>query len=152
MFHKIYNDLIDFFTSLLGAIIFYTIIPLPNHWPKNFQSIARWSPIIGLTIGGILGIGDTLLDWMGFPLTVRSALMIGLGIYLTGGLHLDGVMDSADGLAVTDAEKRLKVMQDSVTGAFGVMAGIIVIFLKIIALTAIFDHRGWSLMVAYGWG
>ncbi len=152
MFYKIYNNLRDLFTSLLGAIIFYTIIPLPDQWPKNFQSIARWSPIIGLGIGGLLGIIDILLHWIGFPITVRSAVVIGLGIYLTGGLHLDGVMDSADGLAVTDSEKRLEVMQDSVTGAFGVMAGLMVILLKVVALSAIFDHRSWGLMVAYGWG
>ncbi len=138
--------------SLLGAIIFYTIIPLPEHWPKSFQGIARWSPIIGLSIGGLLAIIDILLNWIGFPITVRSALIIALGIYLTGGLHLDGVMDSADGLAVTDKEKRLEVMQDSVTGAFGVMAGVVAIVLKIVALSAIIDHRGWVLMVAYGWG
>ncbi len=152
MFYKIYNNLIEFLTSLLGAIVFYTIIPLPNHWPKNFQSIARWSPIIGLGIGGLLGLIDILLYWIGFPITVRSALIIGFGIYITGGLHLDGVLDSADGLAVTDSEKRLQVMQDSVTGAFGVMAGSMVIVLKILALSAIFDHRSWGLMLASGWG
>ena len=152
MFDKIDNNLRAFFTSLLGAIIFYTIIPLPDHWTKNFQAIARWSPIIGLGIGGLLGSIDMLLNWIGFPLTVGSALIIGLGIYLTGGLHLDGVMDSADGLAVTDSQKRLEVMQDSVTGAFGVMAGVMVIVLKIVALSAIIDHRGWFLMLAYGWG
>ncbi len=152
MFHTIYNNLTDFFTSLLGAITFYTVIRLPNKWPKNFQSIARWSPIIGLGIGGLLSIIDTLLSWIGFPLTVSSALIIGLGIYITGGLHLDGVLDSADGLAVTDPEKRLQVMQDSVTGAFGVMAGVMVILLKIVALSAIVDHRAWVLMMVAGWG
>ena len=152
MFDRIYHNLKDYLTSLLGAIIFYPIIPLPEHWPKSFQAIARWSPLIGLSIGALLAIIDILLDWIGFPITVRSALIIALGIYLTGGLHLDGVMDSADGLAVTDKEKRLEVMQDSVTGAFGVMAGVMIIVLKVVALSAIIDHRGWSLMVAYGWG
>ncbi len=152
MFDKIYNNLIDFLTSLLGAIVFYTIIPLPDYWPKTFQSIARWSPLIGLGIGALLGVIDILLEWIGFPITVRSALIIGFGIYMTGGLHLDGVLDSADGLAVTNPEKRLEVMQDSVTGAFGVMAGLMVILLKIVALSAILDHRSWGLMLAYGWG
>ncbi|MEL4896814.1 adenosylcobinamide-GDP ribazoletransferase [Crocosphaera sp. Alani8] len=139
-------------SSLLGAIIFYTVIPLPDHWPKSFQSIARWCTLIGLGIGGLLGVTDITLNLIGFPLTVRSALIIGLGIYVTGGLHLDGVMDSADGLAVTDSQKRLEVMKDSVTGAFGVMAGVMVILLKIVALSAILDHRCWGLMLAYGWG
>lgn len=152
MFHTIYNNLIDSFTSLLGGITFYTIIPLPDQWPKNFQSIARWSPIIGLGIGGLLSIIDTLLSLVGFPITVSSALIISLGIYLTGGLHLDGVLDSADGLAVTNPKKRLEVMQDSVTGAFGVMAGIIIILLKIVALSAIVNHRAWVFMMVAGWG
>ncbi|EAZ94138.1 adenosylcobinamide-GDP ribazoletransferase [Crocosphaera chwakensis] len=152
MFHTIYNNLINFFTSFLGAITFYTIIPLPNQWTKSFQSIARWSPIIGLGIGGLLSIIDRLLNLIGFPITVSSALIISLGIYITGGLHLDGVLDSADGLAVTDPEKRIEVMSDSVTGAFGVMAGIIVILLKIVALSAIVDHRAWVFMMVAGWG
>ena len=99
MFDKIYHNLRDYLTSLLGAIIFYTIIPLPELWVKTFQAIARWSPIIGLSIGALLARIDILLNLIGFPITVRSALIIALGIYLTGGLHLDGVMDSADGLA-----------------------------------------------------
>ncbi|MGB5594779.1 MAG: adenosylcobinamide-GDP ribazoletransferase [Crocosphaera sp.] len=152
MLKNIRENLIDYLTSLLGAITFYTVIPLPDHWPKNFQSIARWSPIIGIAIGAILGMGDKILTFIGFPVTVASALIIALGIYLTGGLHLDGVMDSADGLGVTDSQKRLIVMQDSVSGAFGVMAGIMVIILKIVALSAISQDRCWGLMVAYGWG
>ncbi len=152
MFKGIIETLEDSWTSLLGAIIFYTIIPIPHHWVKNFQAIARWSPLIGLGLGAILAIIDQGLTLIGFPITVRSALIVGLALYLTGGLHLDGVMDSGDGLAVTDEEKRLIVMQDSVTGAFGVMAGVMVIVLKIVALSAISQGRWWGLMLGLGWG
>lgn len=152
MFKEMTEILEDSLNSLLGAVIFYTILPIPHHWVKNFQAIARWSPLIGLGIGAILTIMDQGLTWMGFPITVRSTLIVGLGLYLTGGLHLDGVMDSADGLAVTDEEKRLTVMQDSVTGAFGVMAGVMVILLKVVALSSIYQGRWWGLMLAAGWG
>ncbi|MEA5509029.1 adenosylcobinamide-GDP ribazoletransferase [Crocosphaera sp. UHCC 0190] len=152
MLKKIQNKFIDSLTSLLGAITFYTILPLPPHWPLKFQRLARWAPLIGLGLGGGLGLGDELLKLIGFPVGIRSALIIVLGIAITGGLHLDGVIDSADGLAVTDRQKRLIVMEDSVTGAFGVMAGVSVIVLKILALGEISDYRWWGLMVAGGWG
>ncbi|MDJ0507897.1 MAG: adenosylcobinamide-GDP ribazoletransferase [Crocosphaera sp.] len=152
MFKELTKTLDNSLNSILGAIIFYTIIPIPHHWVKNFQAVARWAPLIGLTIGAILGIMDQGLTWIGFPISIRSALIAALGLYLTGGLHLDGVMDSGDGLAVTEEEKRLTVMQDSVTGAFGVMAGVMVIILKIIALSSISQDRWWGLMLASGWG
>ena len=137
---------------LLGSITFYTIIPLPTSWEKSFQSIAAWSPVVGLLIGIILGIIDYILTFIGFPITVRSTLIVFLGIFITGGLHLDGVIDSADGMGLNDPQKRLMAMEDSSTGAFGVIAGVMVIFLKIVALSAITNYRLWILMVTYGWG
>jgi adenosylcobinamide-GDP ribazoletransferase len=57
-----------------------------------------------------------------------------LWIVLTGGLHVDGVMDTADGLAVPDPARRLDVMSDSRTGAYGAMAAIVMILLKVAAI------------------
>ena len=99
--------------SLLGSITFYTIIPLPNNWEKSFQSIAAWSPVVGLLIGTILGLVDYLLIFIGFPILIRSTLIVFLGILITGGLHLDGVIDSADGITLSDPQKKLMAMQDS---------------------------------------
>ena len=89
---------------LLRPITFYTIIPLPTSWEKSFQSIAAWSPVVGLLIGIILGIIDYILTFIGFPITVRSTLIVFLGIFITGGLHLDGVIDSADGMGLNDPQ------------------------------------------------
>lgn len=138
--------------SLLGAIAFYTIIPLPHTWPLQFQQLARWAPLLGIFLGLGLGFIDLGLNYLGFPLLIRSALIISLWLMITGGLHLDGVIDTADGLAVTDPTRRLEVMQDSVTGAFGVMAAIAVLGLKTIALAEITSDRWFGLMVAAGWG
>ncbi|ADB95907.1 adenosylcobinamide-GDP ribazoletransferase [Candidatus Atelocyanobacterium thalassae] len=138
--------------SLLGSITFYTIIPLPNNWEKSFQSIAAWSPVVGLLIGTILGLVDYLLIFIGFPILIRSTLIVFLGILITGGLHLDGVIDSADGITLSDPQKKLMAMQDSSVGAFGVIAGIMVILLKVVALSAIDSYRLWILMITYAWG
>src|SRR4028118_492718 len=138
--------------SLIGAVTFYTCIPIPAGWALEFRGIARWAPIIGLLIGGILGILDAGLQQLGVPVLTRSALVIVSWIALTGGLHLDGVMDTADGLAVQDRQRRLEVMADSATGAFGAMAAIALLLLKTAALTDIEAYRWLALMMSAGWG
>jgi adenosylcobinamide-GDP ribazoletransferase len=61
-------------------------------------------------------------------------------------------MDTADGLAVGDPQRRLEVMMDSATGAFGAMSAIVIIILKITALTEIAENHYFVLMAACGWG
>ncbi|MFO5492180.1 MAG: adenosylcobinamide-GDP ribazoletransferase, partial [Cuspidothrix sp.] len=125
------------FLHLVAAVIFYTAIPLPYLQNLDFQRVACFAPMIGLMIGSILGGLDVGLNYIGVPSLTRNALVVGLWITITGGLHLDGAMDTADGLAVGDPKHRLQVMMDSATGAFGAMAAIIIIILKITALTEI---------------
>ena len=138
--------------SLLGAITFYTCIPIPEIWSPEFRRIARWAPLVGLFIGAILGLADVGLQELRVPTLTRSVGIIGIWIAVTGGLHLDGVMDTADGLAVGDRERRLQVMTDSATGAFGAMAAIVLLLLKVAALTDIENYRWLVLMAAAGWG
>lgn len=118
----------------------------------NFQGIARYAPLVGLGIGGILAISDVLLEGLGTPIQTRSGLVIALWLFLTGGLHMDGAMDTADGLAVPDPSRRLAVMADSRAGAFGVMVAIILLGLKAIALFDLDHFRGLGLMAGAGWG
>lgn len=141
-----------FWFSLLAAVTFYTCIPIPVGWALEFRGIARWAPLMGLLIGGILGAVDAGMQQLGVPIMTRSALIVVSWIALTGGLHLDGVMDAADGLAVQDRERRLAVMADSATGAFGAMAATALLLLKIAALTDIETSRWFALMASAGWG
>jgi adenosylcobinamide-GDP ribazoletransferase len=136
----------------LGAIAFYTCIPIPHHWPLNFSGIARWAPIVGLLMGAGLAGVNLFLSWCGMPVLVRSTLLVAVWVAITGGLHLDGAMDTADGLAVLDPQRRLEVMADSRAGAFAVMAASLILLLKSAALSSLTVDRGWALMVAAGWG
>jgi adenosylcobinamide-GDP ribazoletransferase len=136
-----------------GALVFYTIIPLPSGWPLNFQRIARWAPWVGLLVGFLLAGANVLL--LQFPLSafLRGVLVLTIWIAITGGLHLDGVMDTADGLAVPDPERRLAVMSDSRTGAYGVMAGLLVMLLKVGAIADLSSVQSCGyLMLAPIWG
>ena len=138
--------------KLAASIIFYTIIPVPYLEGLDFRGVARLAPVVGLMIGGILGLLDTGMLYLGMPVLTRSALVVSVWIAITGGLHLDGAMDTADGLAVGDPNRRLEVMTDSATGAFGAMAAIALVILKIAALTDMPENRWLLLMAACGWG
>jgi adenosylcobinamide-GDP ribazoletransferase len=137
--------------SLLAALTFYTCFPVSSNFQLDFSRIARWAPVIGLFLGAGLGLVDLGLNSLNVPSLTRSAIVVVLWIWWTGGLHLDGAMDAADGLAVQDPDRRLTVMSDSVTGAFGAMVSGVIILLKTCALTEITPDRIWVLPLVAGW-
>ncbi len=131
---------------LAAAIAFYTCIPIPARWCQDFQTVAWFAPMVGSLLGLGLALTDTGLEALGTPPLTRSALIVLSWVGLTGGLHLDGAMDTADGLAVTDPQRRLTVMADSATGAFGAMAAIAILLLKTTALADMSQIR-WMILL-----
>ncbi|MEB3225531.1 MAG: adenosylcobinamide-GDP ribazoletransferase [Synechococcus sp.] len=146
------TNVLQLWRSLLGSILFYTILPLPKSCHPYFVRLARWSPWLGLVLGGILVglfLGLSALQVTPF---LKSSLVVTTWLSLTGGLHLDGAMDSADGLAVTDPQRRLTVMADSVSGAFGVMVALVILLLKIAAGESLSPTTWWILFFVPAWG
>ncbi len=94
-------------------------------------------PAVGLLLGlAVYGAEQGFTPAVGAPL--RGWLLVALLALLTGGLHLDGLADSVDGLfGGRTAESRLAIMRDSSIGAFGTCALIIVIGVKAASLTEI---------------
>ncbi len=119
----------------LGALIFYTCLPLPRGWSVQLAGAAKWCPVVGGLIGGLLLAAQGGLRLLGVPPLVESVVVVALWLGITGGLHLDGAMDTADGLAVMDQQRRLEVMADSRSGAFGVMSALLIVLLKVAALS-----------------
>jgi adenosylcobinamide-GDP ribazoletransferase len=138
--------------GLLAAIAFYTRLPVPLAGGLEFRRVACFAPLVGLLIGSLLVLVDQGLTWLNVPALTRSAVVVVSWVALTGGLHLDGVIDSADGLAVPDSSRRLVVMAESTVGAFGVMAAVVLILLKTAALVDLSSWRGLVLPVVAGWG
>ena len=143
--------------SLNGAIAFYTCVPLPKGWPMEFRWVARWVLWAGLLIGGLMAALDWALAQMGVPVLLASVLVVLLGVWVTGGLHLDGVMDAADGLGVpvwdeSGMARRLAAMADSRMGAFGGMAAIALLLIKASALASLTESRALSLVAVAVWG
>jgi adenosylcobinamide-GDP ribazoletransferase len=113
--------------------------------------MAMFAPFVGCLIGILLALVDGICLEIGLSESLRSVLLVTSWIVLTGGLHLDGAMDTADGLAVMDPERRLRVMADSRSGAFAVMAASVLIAIKIAALGDLPYDRAWILSATAGW-
>jgi adenosylcobinamide-GDP ribazoletransferase len=115
-------------------------LPLPFA-PKELASslgrAAGWFPLVGLVFGLTLaGIGWVLYAFL--PVGIAAALILVIWVALTGMLHLDGFMDSCDGLLPPrKPARRLEIMKDSRVGAFGVVGGVLLLLLKYNALLAL---------------
>ncbi len=103
---------------------FLTRIPLPGRYDEKKMPLAIVCfPIVGIILGAVLGAGAYVADFL-LPDLAAGAIVMICYIFLTGGLHLDGLMDTADGLGSwRDREKMLLIMKDSRVGAMGAIAG-----------------------------
>jgi adenosylcobinamide-GDP ribazoletransferase len=125
--------------SLLGTIRFLTIIPTvrPGLDEARLCVKPEYFPVVGLVLGIVLAIVDAVFLWL-FPPPLASACTIIALIILTGGLHLDGLADTADGFfSARPREEILRIMRDSRTGAMGVMAIAGILLLKVSALSSL---------------
>ena len=136
--------------ALLSAIRFLTSIPLPflkEKWEQQdamlqFARSLKYYPVVGLIIGLILAVSYWALSPF-LPHTLLNALLLTELIALSGGLHLDGFIDTADGIAAghADATRRKTVMKDASVGAIGVAAVILLLLVKFVALNSIPEFR-----------
>lgn len=101
----------------------------------DFAKGVKWLPLVGLLIGGILAGSHTLCAPYFNALTLSTGAVF-LEVFLTGGLHLDGLADSFDGLYSNRGKERiLEIMKDSRIGSNGALALIALILFKIALLT-----------------
>ncbi|KGE79541.1 adenosylcobinamide-GDP ribazoletransferase [Halomonas salina] len=111
--------------GVLLAIQFLTRLPvtLACPWtPATRRWAARAYPLVGALVGAIVAAAGTLLEGL-LPLPLLTLLLLSLWVALTGGLHLDGLMDLADALGSNaPLEKRWAVMKDPQVGSFGMLA------------------------------
>ncbi|MEO5679906.1 MAG: adenosylcobinamide-GDP ribazoletransferase [Acidimicrobiales bacterium] len=117
---------------MLAALAFLTSLPVGAGRRPSGRTLL-WFPVVGALLGGVLGVTWRLLDRItrGQGLLVAS-LMVAADLALTGALHFDGLVDSADGLfAPVERARRLAIMAEPTVGAFGLAAGLVVLLLRI---------------------
>lgn len=125
--------------SLLSAIRTLTVLPLPGTEKQSGVTL-YWFPLVGLffgLIGFVMAAGlDRVPSWQwneGTAFFVLLAVTV-----LSGGLHLDGLADWADGfLGIVDPSETLKAMTDPRPGVFGVVAVALVLGGKYLAIKQI---------------
>lgn len=98
--------------------------------PELLKRSITYYPLVGAAIGAAVWAGGWLAAWL-LPPFPAAVLALILWVWLTGGLHLDGWMDTADGLlSYRSREKMLEIMKDSRVGAMGVLACVLLLLLK----------------------
>lgn len=127
--------------DLPAALVLLTRLPLPPLPSHAFAHGARavWAyPLVGLVLGVILSVLSLVAAAFGIPQIMVAGLLLGTLIMLTGAMHEDGLADTFDGLwGGHDRETRLDIMKDSRIGAYGVLALIVVMGLRWLALAEV---------------
>lgn len=123
------------------ALSLLTLVPTGMRWPAGVRTgVAGWFPAIGLVLGGIVTGGlllvpETFLESQ--PL-LAAALVVTVFALLTRFLHHDGLADVADAWwGGATPQRRLEIMSDSATGAFGVTALVLTGALQVTAIGAL---------------
>ncbi len=115
-----------------ASFTFLTRIPVGGfpYPPKTWEWISIWFPLVGALLGGLQALLWSGMDGLSDP--TRAIIVVGISMLLTGGFHEDGLADTFDALGgAYDPENVLRILKDSRVGAFGALALMIVLMLKI---------------------
>ncbi len=149
MLQRLFAWLVDQYRELVAATQFLSVLPLPG--PSNrFETSgadeqtlhlgSAYFPFVGFLLATLLYLVQLLFGLVLPRLALAAVLVVAL-VLLTGGLHLDGLMDTCDGLfGGRTRERRLEIMRDSRVGSFGILGGVCILLLKF-ALFASIEPR-----------
>lgn len=120
--------------SFLVGLQFLTRIRIVRQtvWTaEDFGRSTRFFPLVGLVLGICYALAAWILVSVLGMRVLTAALLLILPLLLTGGLHADGFMDTADGVfSGRERERKLEIMKDSRVGSFGVVAFVLLMFLQ----------------------
>lgn len=147
------------------ALQFLTSLPVKAKTQITDKELAKsmaYFPLVGLLIGVILALAYNMFNLI-FPLQINCAFVLILNVLITGGLHIDGFIDTIDGVASrSDRERILEIMREGHPGALGITAAILLFLLKYsvlvslskgtvdISLIAMSTLSRWSLVLSSG--
>ena len=111
-------------TPLIIAFAMYSRIPMPRvDWSeKNMRYAMCFFPVIGIVIAAAEYLCFFLCGKLALGTMFRSILLVLIPILITGGIHMDGFMDTMDALSShAERERKLEILKDSHTGAFAIL-------------------------------
>jgi cobalamin 5'-phosphate synthase/cobalamin synthase len=131
-------------SQLAAAIGFLTRLPIGRRSvfsAKDVGLAARWFTLVGALLGGIY-VGALWLLVPIFPSLLTAVMLVAIDAAVTGGMHLDALADTADGFGGgRTREDVLRIMRDHSIGAYGAIALVLCLALKVAALAALIDSR-----------
>jgi len=136
------------YTEFAAAVRFLSILPMPGRTQLLDKDEVTTRLVVGCEYFPLVGLLLALLLWSLVlllaplvPQLVLAALLVAALVILTGGLHLDGLMDSCDGLfGGSTRERKLEIMRDSRVGSFGVLGAICILLLKFALFASLRVH------------
>jgi adenosylcobinamide-GDP ribazoletransferase len=144
---------LGFFAGFTTATAFFTKVPVGMPSGAWQLAASAWAfPLVGAGIGAVAALAFFAAQLIGLGVWPAALLSVLSGLALTGGLHEDGLADTADGFfGGHGREAKLAIMRDSRLGAFGVLAIVLSVLLRAAALAAIADviHAGLALIAAH---
>ena len=137
---------------LLAGISFLSRLPVPGNLTFDAADVGKATllfPLVGALLGGIQALGAITFGAR-LPAFLAAALLVALSALVTGALHLDGLADMADGFGGgRTREDVLRIMRDHAIGAYGAVALIVVLAIKVAALTTLIPTvDGWRVLIA----
>ncbi len=120
--------------ALIIAFGMYSKIPVPKvDWDEKSMKYALcFFPLIGVVTGAAAYTVGMLLYTLNVGALLRACIMTVLPVLITGGIHLDGFLDTMDGISsYANREKRLEILKDSNSGAFAIIGGLVYFTLSI---------------------
>jgi adenosylcobinamide-GDP ribazoletransferase len=125
-------------TDIKTGLAFCTRLPVVSSGDARLGQAAWTFPLIGALIGVIGALVYWLADALGLSSFISAALAVAATIFVTGALHEDGLADTADGFGATGTKQRkLEIMRDSRSGAYGVISLVLSILLRVGALASL---------------
>ena len=140
-----------FINNFAGAWIFYTAFPKIPFISPRFKNIAQFAPAIGFLIGIIQSLIYIVLKTNSWSVYASVPICLASGYLITGGLHIDGLMDTFDGI-FAGKKKCLKAMKDSKVGSFGVQSLFFITLVQIACLLKVQTQVLFVLPICLFWG
>ena len=136
---------------MAGSWIFYTTFPKIPLINPEFKNIAQFAPTLGFFIGTIQSYIFLILRTNSWSIYESALICLASGYLITGGLHIDGLMDTFDGI-FAGKKKRLKAMKDSKVGSFGVQSLVFINLIQIACILKIQNQIFFVLPICLFWG
>ncbi|MDF2943663.1 MAG: cobalamin synthase [Herbinix sp.] len=111
--------------SLIIAFSMYSKLPMPKtDWNKeNMRYVMCFFPLVGLMIGGAVYLWSYFAEGIPMSRTFSTVIFILIPLLITGGIHMDGFIDTTDALSsYQPQDKKLEILKDPHTGAFALIS------------------------------